>query len=158
MIVVVVVAARVPTGIDFSGSFKSPDLFDPAMIPVHAGKNIAISMKNELSLLYPLPKLLEKLPQLNPDIPSMRALCLNPATKRPTNIEIIDIITKNRKRIPVLDTYLSPKKLMTKRKHRRASERTLIDNHGGPSVKLAAIYNASIDPSIYIDEDTVVAR
>ena len=38
-------AAIVPTGIDFCGSAKSPDRFDPAMIPIREKKNIYIGMQ-----------------------------------------------------------------------------------------------------------------
>ena len=37
---VVVIAPRVPLGIDLPASAKSPDLFDPAIIPVQEGKKI----------------------------------------------------------------------------------------------------------------------
>lgn len=37
--VVVRVAANVPTGIDLCVSFNEADLFEPAIIPVTAGKN-----------------------------------------------------------------------------------------------------------------------
>lgn len=37
--VVVRVAASVPTGMDLCVSFRDADRFDPAMIPVTAGKN-----------------------------------------------------------------------------------------------------------------------
>ena len=35
---------KLPFGIDFPASAKSPDLFDPAMIPVQDGKNIPTRM------------------------------------------------------------------------------------------------------------------
>lgn len=38
MIEVVIMAARVPIGIDFWASRRSPDRFDPAMIPVGEGE------------------------------------------------------------------------------------------------------------------------
>ena len=36
------IAAIVPVGIDFDAFAKSPDLLEPAIIPVHDGKNIPI--------------------------------------------------------------------------------------------------------------------
>lgn len=45
MKVVESVAMRVPLGIDFEASFKSPLLFAPAIMPVQAGKKIASWMK-----------------------------------------------------------------------------------------------------------------
>ena len=41
------VAASVPIGIDFLGSFRSPDKPTPAVIPVKAGKQIAKTLKKE---------------------------------------------------------------------------------------------------------------
>ena len=35
---------KIPFGIDFPASAKSPDLFDPAMIPVQDGKKIPTRM------------------------------------------------------------------------------------------------------------------
>ena len=35
------IAASVPRGIERAGSFRSPDMLAPAMIPVTAGKNSA---------------------------------------------------------------------------------------------------------------------
>lgn len=35
MVVVVEMAAKVPMGMDFWASFKSPDLLEPAMIPMY---------------------------------------------------------------------------------------------------------------------------
>ena len=40
-------AAMVPTGIARLGSFRSPDMFTPAMIPVTAGKNTANTVQND---------------------------------------------------------------------------------------------------------------
>ena len=38
-------AAIVPTGIDFCGSAKSPDRFDPAMIPIREKTHFHLSAK-----------------------------------------------------------------------------------------------------------------
>ena len=43
----------VPVGMDAWASFRSPDLFDPAMIPVTDGKKIPKSTKN---IIIPLGK------------------------------------------------------------------------------------------------------
>ncbi len=45
MIIPASVAVVVPIGIDFPGSFKSPDKPTPAVIPVKAGKIIAKTIK-----------------------------------------------------------------------------------------------------------------
>lgn len=45
---VVRIAQIVPIGMDFCASAKSPDLFDPAIIPVTEGKNIPIRIVNEV--------------------------------------------------------------------------------------------------------------
>ena len=43
-------AHRVPVGILLFGSFNSPDMFAPAIIPVAAGKKTAKTIQNELPL------------------------------------------------------------------------------------------------------------
>lgn len=50
-IVVVICAANVPFGILLEGSFKSPDLFEPAIMPVQAGKKIERHTKKDESFL-----------------------------------------------------------------------------------------------------------
>ena len=49
-------APRVPFGIDFAGFLRSPDRLDPAMMPVQAGKKIAIFVKKLESSGYLLQK------------------------------------------------------------------------------------------------------
>ena len=46
---VVKTAAIVPLGILREGSFKSPERFDPAIMPVTEGKNIPNSIRNEVT-------------------------------------------------------------------------------------------------------------
>lgn len=45
MAIEVKIAARVPLGIALEGSWSSPDLFEPASIPVHALKNKLVNEK-----------------------------------------------------------------------------------------------------------------
>ena len=58
------VAARVPIGIDFFGSFKSPDKPTPAVIPVKAGKTIAKTLKKS-SLLSTVAKRENPVPDIS---------------------------------------------------------------------------------------------
>ena len=104
-------AHRVPLGIPFCASFRSPEMFTPAKIPVAAGKKTANTEKKFSPSRYAGPKFSLKRLRLNPTKPLASLFAFSGPMKVPIITSTIETKSMQRRNICVRTTHSKPTKV-----------------------------------------------